>query len=137
MIAAFGYRNNRSEKQNIYAEGYREEDMAAPIIAVRAKGIYNDNSNKDGDVDENIEDFDSSYDSSQQIREMYRNNSDDVVALSNEKDKEELIEYVKKYFKEEELIKNKEFEFGDEFEILVDKNRENYFYILFLDISTE
>ncbi|MEN2774946.1 hypothetical protein ABCY62_07825 [Acetivibrio clariflavus] len=111
--------------------------MAAPIIAVRAKGIYNDNSNKDGDVDENIEDFDSSYDSSQQIREMYRNNSDDVVALSNEKDKEELIEYVKKYFKEEELIKNKEFEFGDEFEILVDKNRENYFYILFLDISTE
>jgi len=94
--------------------------------------VYSEDSSRDISNIEDVENLDMYISPAQQIREMHKNYPDRVVPFAGEKDREKVIECVKKYFRaEEEPLKDKEFEFDDDFEVILDKDGENYFYAFF------
>lgn len=107
-----------------------------PIIVCNARGVYgdavNDTENSYEIQDINTENINPNIGAAEQIRKIREDFPDKVVPPASKQDREKVIECVKKYLREEEeRLKNKEFEFDDEFEVILDKNKEGYFYAFF------
>ncbi len=133
LVLVFNFVNNYLVSSDFYINRHNT-DTDGLIISYNAQGIYSDGDEVIDNVKNmNEETYNKYIGPAQQIREMRKNNPPDkVVPLANKQDKEKVIECAKKYLKEEEdQLKNKDFEFDNEFEVILDKNKEGYFYAFF------
>lgn len=125
---AYNYLMNSNTIANVNTE--------EPIIVANAKGVYGDDvnniENSDEIQDTKTENINPNIGAAELLRKMREDYPDKAIPSAVKEDREKVIECVKKYLKEdEESLKNKEFEFDGEFEVILDQNKEGYFYAFF------